>query len=305
MEGEQYLSVNPATLVDANLWSYRDLQKLAKFAQIRANQKREVLVDELLHWNRKRKNGTQTLVTQDRYDSLNVENLDMNVVGNNFALLAVQAVEKKSSSAATHASPAVKAKKRKSILGLAQNEVGVVSPTLLRPLKLDMDTPHKSCLKKLLKPMTPVGDKISTEANTFINSNSALHIKFDDEDDSDIPLALVTPKKAANICFSPFNSVKVIAHKDEIAYQEYLMEHEEEFRWQSQQEEDYRLDEADNDDDADSSQSVSPPPPACLSPQEEEFVFQDDLERQEQAVQENKRLSSSIFQYCADMLSGL
>jgi hypothetical protein len=294
MEGQQYLAVNPDTLHDATLWSYRDLQKLAKFASIKANQKRSVLVEELLTWNRSRKDGTQTIVNQDRYDRENVENYDMNVVGNNFAVLAVQAVEK--------SSKCIKTKKRKSILGLSKDEVGVVSPTLLRPLKLDIDTPRKSCLKASVFPGPRVGEKISTEANTHINSNSALHIiKFDGNGEGVLRSPPpCTPKKerTANICFSPFNSVKVIAHKDELAYQEYLLEHEEEFirrcREDEQREHEELLEEYEQESAEDEDYSVDD---AYSDLQEKQFEVQ--------VEHEDKRRPSTLFQYCKAVITGL
>lgn len=174
MEGQQFLTVNPDTFTEKELWSYQDLQKLCKSAGIKANQKRDILIDCLQCWHRSRKDGTQTMVETVGEEECGVENIDMNVIGNNFAVLAMDVKPR--------GCKTTKRKKRGSIVGLGLKDSIVVSPTLLRPLRQNPGTPGKSCLK----------------------SSTSLHEKT------------ATPHKLSNICFSPFNGVKVISHRDEL-----------------------------------------------------------------------------------------
>jgi hypothetical protein len=177
MEGQQFLTINPDTLVDRNLWSYRDLQKISKSVGIRANSKREKLIRKLQEWHRDRKDGTQTLVGNDDDSDDSMENYDMNVIGNNFAILPVNVREKKAGTK----------RKRNSILGLDDEKDGIVSPKLLLPLRPEPATPGKGILK------TNNG-----------NDENRKHCA-----------SPPTASKMANICFSPFNAVKVIAHREE------------------------------------------------------------------------------------------
>jgi len=77
-------------------------------------------------------------------------------------------------------------KKRKSIIGLDSEECGIVSPLLLRPLRSAPNTPGKSCMKKTDN---------SDEGRTSPEGQQ---------------------KRLSNIKFSPFNGVKMIAHRDTI-----------------------------------------------------------------------------------------
>ena len=200
MEGQQYYTINPDTFVDSDLWSYRDLQKLAKAVGIKANVDRLSLISNLQTWHRLRKNGTQTLVETGQ-EGKKVENFDMNVIGNNFAILAVNVKENTSQKSTS-------SKRRISIVGLGDNESGIVSPTLLRPLRPEPGTPGKSCLKK---------PKLSSNQESSLENSSPSN-----------RMEPVTPttKRLSNICFSPFNSVKVIAHRDELAWDEYVYQEE-------------------------------------------------------------------------------
>ncbi len=179
MEGQQYLTVNPNTFDDTSTWTYRDLQKLSMVVGLKGNSSRTQLVENLQKWNRTRKDGTKTLVEAASMDEEHsTENLDMNVDGNNFAILAVQVKGSKNGK---------RSGKRKSMIGLGNNDSGIVSPTLLRPLSRrdnEPGTPGRSCMKR--------ND----------NDNEAL---------SPRPL-----NRKPNICFSPFNGVKVIAHREEM-----------------------------------------------------------------------------------------
>lgn len=130
------------------------------------------MVENLKAWHRHRKDGTQTIV-QDT-NSEDTENIDMNVVGNNFSILEIH-VKPRSKKGCVKS-------KRKSIVGLAEREQGIVSPTLLRPLRSDGGTPGKSILKR------QGGERCET------------------------------PNKLSNICFSPFNGVKIISHRDELPH---------------------------------------------------------------------------------------
>jgi hypothetical protein len=175
MEGQEFLTINPGTLNDSNIWSYRDLQKICKALSIKANEKRSVLIENLQTWHRLRKDGTKTLVEDFESDSI-----EMNVVGSNFSILAVNVKPKRSNINS----------KRKSIVGIG-DETGVVSPTLLRPLRSEPATPGKSCMKQ----------------SCFTSSQ-----------DTDIKVP--TPKRLPNISFSPFNGVRVIAHRDKLVSME-------------------------------------------------------------------------------------
>ena len=44
MEGEMFLTINPDTLNDAELWTYRDLQLISTQLGLKANLKRSKLV---------------------------------------------------------------------------------------------------------------------------------------------------------------------------------------------------------------------------------------------------------------------
>ena len=177
MEGQQFLAINPDTLNDKETWSYRDIQKVCKTVGIKSNQKREILIVELETWHRARKDGTQTMV-DNIGDDENTENIDMNVVGNNFSILAIDVKERSTN--------AIKVKRRGSMVGIGLKDNAtdsvVVSPSLLRPLRNDGGTPGKSCLRKpgCQSPAPAPSNKLS------------------------------------NICFSPFNGVKIISHREEL-----------------------------------------------------------------------------------------
>ena len=110
MEGEMFLTINPDTLNDAELWTYRDLQLISTQLGLKANLKRSklvgiysivcnnnyhdliiIIIENLSKWHRGRTEDDKNLVP-DKQDE---ENLEMNVVGNNFALLAVSVNQKK------------------------------------------------------------------------------------------------------------------------------------------------------------------------------------------------------------------
>lgn len=247
MEGQEFLTINPDTLSDPKIWSYRDLQKIAKAVGLHANGRREKLVQSLDEWHRSRKDGTKTLV-ESTSDETEVVNLDMNVVGNNFAILAVkvQAVPDATTPIAPPGSPQ-KALKRKlsSIVGFGEegNDVGVVSPTYLRPLRAEPATPGKSCLKRVSsysnyvrdddvsdrasemsdsQNMDPVANIPSVKSSDSVSSVDSFN-SCDDEDgagdcqfrEKAVRCSSGGARRLSNICFSPFNGVRVIAHREE------------------------------------------------------------------------------------------
>ena len=97
------ITINPGTLDDATQWSLRDLQRLCVRLGIPAKGRREQLVARLNTWNRTRHSGTaaQISATIERTgkagargaagapDATELENLPMNVPGQNFAMLAL------------------------------------------------------------------------------------------------------------------------------------------------------------------------------------------------------------------------
>ena len=92
MEGQDFITINPDTLTDSTVWSYRDLQKISRAVGVKANGSRDDLVQKLQTWNRMRVDGTKTVVDDNFIDSqvpVKTENLEMNVIGNNFSILAV------------------------------------------------------------------------------------------------------------------------------------------------------------------------------------------------------------------------
>jgi len=91
MEGEMFLTINPDTLNDEEIWTYRDLQLISTQLGLKANLKRSKLVANLTKWHRGRTEDDKNLVP----DKQNEENLEMNVIGNNFALLAVNVNKKR------------------------------------------------------------------------------------------------------------------------------------------------------------------------------------------------------------------
>jgi len=120
------------------MWTYKDIQKLSKLLGLNLSSKREVLVPNLELWHRTRRDGTKTMVERDHEN--NTENIDMNVVGNNFAILEVHVKPR--------SAKAVVKSRRSSIVGLGESDRGIVSPTLLRPLRTGPSTPGRSCIKQ-------------------------------------------------------------------------------------------------------------------------------------------------------------
>jgi len=268
MEGQEYISINPGTLSDPELWSYQDLQKIAKTVGLRANTRREELVNSLIEWNRCRKDGTKTLVedsvvTASSSSSISTVKLDMNVVGNNFAILAVK-VQAAPESAASPIAPChltgspVKSLKRKvsSMVGFGlgdetDDDIGIVNSTYLRPLRPQSATPGKSCLKRIssycetyeddhlsensdpltqdsqnidpvMNTSTKSTDSVSSTTSTTTDTMDSVELTVDCYQNSGIKLPSSrnpnlstnsTVRRLPNICFSPFNGVKVIAHR--------------------------------------------------------------------------------------------
>lgn len=131
MDGQSLITFNPDTFNDEVQWPYRQLQILCCQLNIGGKGNRQELLDRLFNWHRLRSEENQ-------------ENIDMNVVGNNFAIMGLNVQEKVQS--------AKKPNKRNSILGnsTVNSKCLSVSPSLLRPLKQETctPTPTKSILKK-------------------------------------------------------------------------------------------------------------------------------------------------------------
>lgn len=178
MEGQEFVVINPDTLNNKDYFSYRDLQKLCLKLNLGGSGNRELLELKLKDWNRQRSRYGETVaISADENE--NDQNIPMNVIGNNFSLLAVNIVSKTDS---------VKSKKTSSIAGFSSTtEESVVSPTLLRALRAEPSTPGKGILKQ---------HKNSTPHKEDNNSNNNISItRFD------------------KITFSPFNGVKVIPNR--------------------------------------------------------------------------------------------
>lgn len=178
MEGETYISINPATLDDASVWSYRDLQLLSKRVGLRSNLKRENLVKNLIRWHRTRTQDEKCLVPPR---SVNEENIEMNCVGQNLLMVPVNVTMGKKDDGLKETSHMMKSvtnsptvtrsaskSGRKSILNSPLHSTGkasrrgsllsesctrnspvIVSPTLLLPLTPKREgTPGRSILKQ-------------------------------------------------------------------------------------------------------------------------------------------------------------
>lgn len=256
MEGQEYVTINPGTLSDPDLWSYSDLQKIAKTVGLRANSSRDELVRSLDEWNRSRKDGTQTLV--ENVGEVSVVNLDMNVIGNNFAILAVKV---QAASESTIASPQIapnlsspmRKRKLTSMVGFGDSEddVCLVNSNYLRPLRscnnTETTTPGRSCLKRIssycetcdddhisdplirdsqnIEPMLNISSAKSTDSVSSVDSTTTVESMTEDccQSHSKVPRINSSPiRRVSNICFSPFNGVRVIAHRVEVeaAYRE-------------------------------------------------------------------------------------
>lgn len=303
MEGQSFITINPDTLNDSRLWSYRDLQKISRAVGIKANGSRDSIVQRLQSWNRMRVDGTKTAV-EDHHHIAEVgseeipltEHLEMNVVGNNFSILGVHVKSHEghpSSIKMRHCysnalESTCKVKKtnnlmfsfkgkrkssRRSIIGFFNNEAVTntrrtsvksrgsisgpctISPSYLRPLRSEPATPGKSCLKKhsqygdeangscKMVERSPLTDLYQNQTN--INSiqkqqiDECIHKPLFKSSFSKQPLVDIRSpsiKKLTNICFSPFNGVRIIAHRVE--------EDDEDF----EEEEDYPEDSEDEDE---------------------------------------------------------
>ena len=200
MDGSHLLTINPATLDDESLWSYADLQKLAKALDVRASGKRNELVERLMDWHKTRTGDGHSLVAQD-----GAEDIPLNVDGANFAILSMHIRPRspvaesvgaptmvsrsasrspvrspmRSGLGGCYATDAVgSVKKSTSLVGLSDSPL-IVSPTLLKPLAptTPSRTPGKSALKSPGK----------------------------------------SGVKASRIKFSPYNGTKVIPNRREAA----------------------------------------------------------------------------------------
>ena len=267
MEGENFITINPATLED-EVWSYRDIQRLCKKAGINAKQKRTSLVEALLAWHRDRTDDGKALFMDD--DCIEDDDLiEMNVCGNNFALLSIgvqasspsrsvspipsssskKIVTKPPSSGKKknsdricydsqegndeniymHGDSSKKTKRRVSLIKpAADNDVVVVSPTLLKPLaKLgaadgEVATPKRSILKVC---HADSGSKSgnSTNSNTLLNRSSGKQEGRLSRSASKLEKGTNTPSatsRATRLCFSPYNSVLMISHRTDLQEQE-------------------------------------------------------------------------------------
>ena len=285
MEGQSFITINPDTLNDSRLWSYRDLQKIGRAVGIKANGSREIIVERLQSWNRMRIDGTKTVVEDHHHiaetassdEFPQTEHLEMNVVGNNFSILAVHVkshedhsssmkirhyysttreippkVKKSSKSSLMFSFKSKRKSSRRSIIGFfnpdavsntrrtsvnaqgSNGSSGTISPSYLRPLRSEPATPGKSCLKKHSRygdgangcgkriERSPLTDLYQNHAN-IINIpkpqiDELVHKPFFKSSDSKQPLDDIrspSVKRLTNICFSPFNGVRIIAHRVE------------------------------------------------------------------------------------------
>lgn len=98
--------MNPDTLCNEKVWAYRDLQLLCMKLGIGGKGSRTSLEHKLISWHRARSKGRAILnrvnnsESGDSQDHAQVENMPMNVIGNNFSMLDMRG-EVKSFRAAT------------------------------------------------------------------------------------------------------------------------------------------------------------------------------------------------------------
>lgn len=184
MEGDSYITFNPDLFQDSNQWSYRDLQRLCKRLTLPANGSRDVLVERLHCWHRTKFTepkaiGDRTMGTfeSDMQSSMDEENLEINTMANNFAMLSVQvkstpmSVRRRKTSLLTESSKAINA------------EAGQLRPLrqILEPVI--PETPSRGILKK---------QRVVEPEEGIVRGSST---------------------RPSRIAFSPFNAVKVIPHR--------------------------------------------------------------------------------------------
>ena len=225
MDGAHLLTINPATLDDESLWSYQDLQKLAKALDIKAAGRRCELVARLLEWHKTRNDSGHSLVQQE-----DAEDYPLNVDGSNFSILSMHVRPRSPAAPALVAPSSYRSpvrspvpggagadvgsiKKTNSLVGLSDSPL-VVSPTLLRPLAptTPVRTPGKSALK------TPGSAGKSGKASAA---------------------------KISRLKFSPYNGTKVIPNRrdESKGIHAQMAEHEREFRRSSRDDDEESLDD--------------------------------------------------------------
>ena len=128
MQGQEYLTINPDTFSDTNIWSYKDLQKLCSKLSLGGRGTRDALEEKLCYWHRDREQ------TEDEPEE---EKFEMNVPGNNFSLLQINVQPSKIKGK--------KSRRKSSLLGFDE-ATEKVSPSILRPFC--PQTPSKGILKK-------------------------------------------------------------------------------------------------------------------------------------------------------------
>lgn len=255
MEGDEYLTINPEMLSNVNAWSYRDLQKLSKKVGLSSKGKRDELVENLCLWHRCRIDAKTLVSIIDVGNDHNEEILEMNVCGNNFAMLALTAINDTSSTIASKNTSSVfdssVYKKASSTSATVSSRKGnrnsislvdvdkeksyeqsmIVSPTYLRPLTIisgkvctavdgsDVvtSTPGKSILKQTNNNSKCLTGTIASTSKDSVVRNTNYNIEisqYGDENTSPCPSSkLDSTVNAKSLCFSPFNSVKVIKHR--------------------------------------------------------------------------------------------
>lgn len=187
MQGQEYSTINPDTFSDPDIWSYKDLQKLCGKLSLGGKGTRGALEDKLLSWHRER-------VYSDEPEQ---EKFEMNVPGNNFALLKIDVQNSKMSGK--------RARRKSSLLRIADSNACGIPPVTI-PVSMPPVcglTPSKSILKKR-----------SASEDDYCEQSGAEQYLWS----STLTLGMTaeyTPKKMSKLTFSPFNGVKVISHRHE------------------------------------------------------------------------------------------
>ena len=231
-EGATFITINPSTLDDTNLWSYADLRRLCKEVKIKGNGKRHELVERLQAWNRLRlSEGVAGLSELASSPNERKNWLSMNVEGANFALLGQNVVARAGSPATTeeayglqNVSPnnggpnsplRTKVARRRSSTSprprASATKAYQAAPSSAQKKKsyfsCDVDNRTLAVSPTLLKPLNMLPGERDNQGVVVTPGKSILKQNLDRRDD------MAAPGSNSKISFSPFNGTKVIPHR--------------------------------------------------------------------------------------------